>query len=158
MRVYLGLGTNLGDKEKNLRRAIQMIEKQVGSIISLSAFYATSPWGFESGNTFLNAAVCVETRLSPRDILLRTQQIEKEMGRTTKSVDGMYVDRYIDIDLLMVGGMVIQEDDLIVPHPFMHRRLFVIEPLAEIAPHLVHPILGETMQELFKKSKLDNSL
>ena len=100
-KVYLGLGTNLGDKEQNLRDAVQKIEEQVGEVVSLSAFYVTAPWGFASENSFLNAAACVETELSPLEVLQETQMIEKELGRTKKSVNGIYSDRLIDIDPLM---------------------------------------------------------
>ena len=98
-KVYLGLGTNLGDKEQNLRDAVQKIEEQVGNVVSLSAFYVTAPWGFASENSFLNAAACVETELSPLEVLQETQMIERELGRTKKSVNGIYSDRLIDIDL-----------------------------------------------------------
>lgn len=155
-KVYLGLGTNLGDKEKNLRDAVQMIEERVGNVCSLSSFYATAPWGFESENAFLNAAVCVETLLSPRELLTITQQIEREIGRTTKSVNHTYADRLIDIDLLMYDDLIINDPDLVLPHPLMHERRFVMEPLAEIAPGVVHPLLTNkasepiTMRELFE--------
>ena len=110
-KVYLGLGTNLGDKEQNLRDAVQKIEEQVGKIVSLSAFYVTAPWGFSSDNSFLNAAVCVETKLSPLEVLQETQMIEKELGRTQKSVNRMYSDRLIDIDLLLYEDLVLSVDD-----------------------------------------------
>ena len=106
-KVYLGLGTNLGDKEQNLRDAVQKIEEQVGKIVSLSAFYVTAPWGFSSDNSFLNAAACVETKLSPLEVLQETQMIEKELGRTQKSVNRMYSDRLIDIDLLLYEDLVL---------------------------------------------------
>lgn len=101
MTVYFSLGTNLGDKEQNLRMAVLKIGKQIGEVISLSAFYATAPWGFSSDNTFLNAALCVETALAPLEVLRTTQEIEHEMGRTHKSVNAVYSDRVIDIDLLL---------------------------------------------------------
>ena len=117
MRIYLGLGTNLGDKELNLRVAVQKIEERIGKVISLSAFYATAPWGFQSDNNFLNAAAGVETSLSPFDILERTQQIEQEIGRLHKSHDGVYSDRLIDIDLLLYGDKILQDERLSLPHP-----------------------------------------
>ena len=152
-KVYLGLGTNLGDKEQNLRDAVQKIEEQVGKIVSLSAFYVTAPWGFSSDNSFLNAAVCVETKLSPLEVLQETQLIEKELGRTQKSVNRMYSDRLIDIDLLLYEDLVLSVIsasgvELTLPHPLMTERDFVMKPLAEIAPGLVHPVLGKTMKEL----------
>ena len=152
-KVYLGLGTNLGDKEQNLRDAVQKIEEQVGKIVSLSAFYVTAPWGFSSDNSFLNAAVCVETKLSPLEVLQETQMIEKELGRTQKSVNRMYSDRLIDIDLLLYEDLVLSVIsssglELTLPHPLMTERDFVMKPLAEIAPGLVHPVLGKTMKEL----------
>ena len=125
-KVYLGLGTNLGDKEQNLRDAVQKIEEQVGKIVSLSAFYVTAPWGFSSDNSFLNAAVCVETKLSPLEVLQETQMIEKELGRTQKSVNRMYSDRLIDIDLLLYEDLVLSVIsasgvELTLPHPVDDR-------------------------------------
>ena len=149
MRIYLGLGTNLGYKEMNHRVAVQKIEERIGKVISLSAFYATAPWGFQSDNIFLNAAAGVETSLSPFDILERTQRIEQEIGRLHKSHDGVYSDRLIDIDLLLYGDKILQDERLSLPHPLMAERKFVLEPLAEIAPDVVHPVLHKTIRELF---------
>ena len=148
MYVYFGLGTNLGDKEHNLRLAVRKIEERVGKVVSLSAFYATAPWGFSSEHTFLNVAACVETLLPPLSVLHLTQEIEREIGRTHKSVGGVYSDRVIDIDLLLYGDRVLDTPELKLPHPLMHERRFVMEPLAEIAPDLVHPILKKKMREL----------
>ena len=106
-KVYVGLGTNLGDKEQNLKVAVQKIEEQIGKVVSLSAFYITAPWGFTSENSFLNAAACVETELSPLDVLQKTQSIERELGRTKKSVNGAYSDRLIDIDLLLYEDLIL---------------------------------------------------
>ena len=152
-KVYVGLGTNLGDKEQNLKVAVQKIEEQIGKVVSLSAFYITAPWGFTSENSFLNAAACVETKLSPLEVLQETQMIEKELGRTQKSVNRLYSDRLIDIDLLLYEDLVLSVIsasgvELTLPHPLMTERDFVMKPLAEIAPGLVHPVLGKTMKEL----------
>ena len=147
-KVYLGLGTNLGNKEENLHAAVQLIEKQIGKVISLSAFYATAPWGFHSDNTFLNAAACVETSLSPMEVLTSTQQIERDMGRTKKSAGGVYSDRLIDIDILLYDDLCMSLPNLVVPHPLMHQRDFVMRTLAEIAPDLMHPTLHKTIKEL----------
>ena len=150
--VYLGLGTNLGAKEQNLRMSIKKIEERIGNVVSLSAFYATAPWGFSSENSFLNAAVCVETTLLPLQVLEETQRIERELGRTEKSVNGLYADRLIDIDLLLYDDRVMDAEGLILPHPLMTERRFVMEPLSEIAPDVVHPVLHKTMKELFISS------
>ena len=147
-KVYLGLGTNLGDKEANLKSAIAEISKRIGKIVSLSACYVTEPWGFDSSNTFLNAVCLVDTELSPQDTLGITQTIEKDLGRLKKSVGGNYSDRLIDIDILLYDNLVINTPSLIIPHPLMHCRKFVMEPLVEIAPNLVHPVLHCTMQKL----------
>lgn len=152
-KVYLSLGTNLGDKEQNLRVAVQKIEKQIGKVVSLSAFYVTSPWGFDSKNSFLNAAACVETDLSPLEVLQETQMIERELGRTHKSMNGIYSDRLIDIDLLLYDDLILSATSasgakLILPHPLMTERAFVMQPLAEIAPELLHPVFRKTMKEI----------
>lgn len=152
-KVYIGLGTNLGDKEENLRVAVQKIEEQIGKVVSLSAFYITAPWGFQSDNSFLNAAACAKTDFSPLEVLQKTQQIERELGRTHKSVGGAYSDRLIDIDLLMYDDLILSTTspegaELNLPHPLMAERDFVMKPMAEIAPELVHPVLGKTMKEL----------
>lgn len=154
-RVYISLGTNLGDKERNLRLALKHIEEQIGKVVSLSAFYATAPWGFTSDNSFLNAAACVETRLLPLDVLERTQSVERRLGRKQKSVNGAYKDRLIDIDLLLYNDWVVSDVSpsgarLTLPHPLMAERDFVLRPLAEIAPQLLHPVLGKTVRELLE--------
>ena len=148
--VYLGLGTNLGDKEANLDMAMEEIRKRVGEILSLSAYYITEPWGFDSKNAFLNAVCKISTSLSPLDVLLTTQSIEKDLGRMKKSVNGQYSDRPIDIDILLYDDIVLDSPNLTIPHPLMHQRTFVMEPLSEIAPELVHPVLHKNMKEILK--------
>ena len=138
-QVYLGLGTNLGDKEANLKAALEEIKKRVGEIASLSAFYASEPWGFESENSFLNAVCCVISDFPPTEILSITQDIERELGRKTKSVGGIYSDRMIDIDILLYDDLQIQTPELTIPHPLMWERDFVMIPLREIAPHITPP-------------------
>ena len=131
-KVYLGLGTNLGDKVQNLKDAISRISDAVGRILRQSSFIETEPWGFESENTFLNAVICCETEKTPREVLLLTQQIERDMGRKQKSVSVGYVDRPIDIDILLYDDLTVDEPDLKIPHPLMHQRDFVMIPLEEI--------------------------
>ena len=138
--VYLSLGTNLGDKEQNLVSAITEIERRIGSVRAQSAFLSTEPWGFESENTFLNAAVYVETELAPLALLDETQQIERDMGRTQKTIVNSqlspvtYHDRIIDIDILLYDDLHISTPRLTIPHPLMYKRDFVLIPLREILP------------------------
>lgn len=148
--VYLGLGTNLGDKEANLRTAIYKLQERIGKQVSLSSFYETAPWGFESDHSFLNAAIGLETNLSPIEILHITQEIEKELGRTKKSVNGSYSDRLIDIDILLYDTLVLQTPELTIPHPLMTERDFVMKPLIEIAGNVIHPTLQKTLSELYQ--------
>lgn len=145
--VYLGLGTNIGNRRGNLVKAAALLAERVGDILALSGFMETEPWGFESENLFLNAAIKMETPLTPDELLSATQAIEREMGREKKS-DGSYHDRVIDIDILLYDNRVIEQPGLIVPHPLMQERLFVMAPLAEIAPFERHPLLGQTFMEL----------
>lgn len=148
--VYLGLGTNLGDKEANLRTAIYKLQERIGKQVSLSSFYETAPWGFESDHSFLNAAIGLETSLSPIEILHITQEIEKELGRTKKSVNGSYSDRLIDIDILLYDTLVLQTPELTIPHPLMTERDFVMKPLIEIAENIIHPTRQKTLSELYQ--------
>lgn len=145
--VYLGLGTNIGNRRGNLVKAAALLAERVGDILALSGFMETEPWGFESENLFLNAAIKMETPFTPDELLSATQAIEREMGREKKS-DGTYHDRVIDIDILLYDNRVIEQPGLIVPHPLMQERLFVMAPLAEIAPFERHPLLGQTFMEL----------
>lgn len=133
--VYLGLGTNLGDRRLNLETAIRLLGERVGTVVRTSQFHETEPWGFSSDNMFMNAAVCIDTQLSPRGLLEATQAIEREMGRTAKSADGRYHDRLIDIDILLYDDIRVDEPDLKIPHPLMHERDFVMLPLGEILEH-----------------------
>ena len=130
--VYLGLGSNLGDKEENIRKAIELIDLRVGLVARQSSLITTEPWGFESDNQFVNAAVLCMTELSPREVLRATQKIEREMGRSNKSVGGNYSDRIIDIDILLYDELRVDEPDLQIPHPLMLKREFVMIPLREI--------------------------
>lgn len=148
--VYLGLGTNLGDKERNLSVAIIALSLEVGEVVKQSSFYSSKAWGFESENEFLNAVILLETNLSPFDLLAKTQKIERDLGRETKSVNG-YADRLIDIDILLYDNLVIDHPILKIPHPLIAERDFVIVPLAEIASDLVHPVSGERIQEMLSR-------
>ncbi len=133
--VYLGLGSNQGNRMEKLDQACQKINKLIGPIVRQSAYYDTEPWGFQSENTFLNAVVCCHTTLSPRQLLRATQRIERQLGRSQKTgPGGIYHDRPIDIDILLYDDLHVDEPDLIIPHPRMFIRSFVMEPLREIYP------------------------
>lgn len=131
-KVYLSLGSNLGDRHATMRRAIVLLGERVGTVDRQSSFIETEPWGFQSVNRFLNMCVRVLTNLSPERVLAVTKQIERELGRTQKSVDGQYHDRPIDIDILMYDDQNIDLPDLKLPHPHMKERDFVMIPLREI--------------------------
>ena len=145
--AYIALGTNIGNKRRNMITAAALLAERVGDVLALSGFYETEPWGFQSDNTFLNAALQLETSLSPLELLKATQQIEQEMGRIQKS-NGTYHDRIIDIDILLYDDLVLQTPELTLPHPLMQERQFVMEPLAEIAPNVIHPVFKKPMISL----------
>lgn len=131
----MGLGTNLGDKEGNIGEAVRRIGELIGTVECQSTLLVSEPWGFESENTFVNAALRCSTELEPMDVLEKTQEIERAMGRTQKSVDGQYHDRIIDIDILMYDDLHIDTKTLKLPHPLMKERDFVMIPLEEVLNH-----------------------
>ena len=130
--VYLGIGTNLGDKEENIQRALCLLEERVGELLRCSSMYHSKPWGLVSKNDFVNVVAAFVTELSPHELLERTQQVEKAMGRIKKSGDGVYHDRVIDVDILLYGDQHVEEPGLVIPHPLMGERDFVMVPLNEI--------------------------
>mgnify|MGYP002624658989 FL=1 len=138
-QVFLGLGSNLGDREHHLTEAVRLIAERVGPVVRQSSFIETEPWGFASENKFMNAVILCETTKSPREVLLLTQQIERDIGRRKKtSLNAKrsslnYSDRPIDIDILLYDDLTVDEPDLKIPHPLMHERDFVMIPLREIS-------------------------
>lgn len=145
--VYLGLGSNLGRREKNIAAALNALESTLGvEVIRVSGLYETEPIGGPEGQPkFLNAAVHLRTTLKPDRLLALGQRIEAALGRRRETPWGP---RSIDIDILIYEGEICSEPDLMIPHPLMHERRFVLEPLAEIAPNLIHPTLNQSVREL----------
>ena len=131
-QVFFSLGSNIGNRKQLIREAIALLDERVGCVTRESSLIETAPWGFYSPNKFINACVCCETSLNPRQILAVTQNIEREMGRVGKSKNGEYHDRIIDIDILLYDDLTVNEPDLKIPHPHMKERDFVMGPLREI--------------------------
>ena len=132
--LYLSLGSNLGDRRQYIQQAIDLIDDLVGAVYRVSNMLETEPWGFETEHRFLNCCLLVHTMLSPRRCLETTKEIERQLGRTQKSEGGVYHDRTIDIDMLMYDDLTLDEPDLVLPHPHMQERDFVMIPLREIMP------------------------
>jgi 2-amino-4-hydroxy-6-hydroxymethyldihydropteridine diphosphokinase len=149
--VFLGIGTNLGNKAENLSEAIDMIGENIGPVVGSSSVYETEPWGFETKDEFLNMVVKVETKLSSFTIFKNIILIESLLGR--RRSENRYSSRVIDIDLLIYEDQIINEKGLIVPHPLMHERKFVLVPLCEIAPDMMHPVLNITFASLLESCK-----
>jgi 2-amino-4-hydroxy-6-hydroxymethyldihydropteridine diphosphokinase len=142
--VYLSLGSNVGDRAANLRAAIERVA-EAGTVRARSGFYETEPVDFRDQPWFLNCVVALETGKTPRDLLAQALAIEEGMGRRRARDKGP---RIIDIDILLFGDRVIDEPGLKIPHPAMHERRFVLEPLAEIAPGVLHPAIKKTARQL----------
>jgi 2-amino-4-hydroxy-6-hydroxymethyldihydropteridine diphosphokinase len=145
-KVYLGLGSNLGKRESNLAEACAMIEKHIGQIVKSSSFYETEPWGFNSDDRFLNTVIESETKLSPSGVLETILKIETFLGR--RRSEEQYSSRVIDIDILFYEDLIIDEVSLKIPHPHLHKRMFVLVPLCEIAPQLIHPVFNKSIASM----------
>ena len=145
--AYIGIGSNLGDRKKNCECAIELLQQQGVSVRKRSSLRETQPWGNKNQPLFLNMAIEVETDCTPRELLAILKEIETRVGRKKTSPWGP---RIVDLDILIYNAMVIKSRELTIPHPFMHERDFVLQPLDEIAPDLVHPVLKKNMRELFK--------
>ena len=154
-KIYLGLGSNLGDREHNLKEAFARIEEHIGHVVKSSSVYETEPWGFNTSETFLNTVIEVGTELSPSGVLGAILMIETLLGRTRG--EKQYSSRVIDIDILLYNDLIVNEVSLKIPHPLLHERMFVLVPLCEIAPQLIHPVLNVTVATLLT-SCMDMSL
>jgi 2-amino-4-hydroxy-6-hydroxymethyldihydropteridine diphosphokinase len=144
--AYIGIGSNLGDRHQNCLRAIEMMREIPGcEVPEISGWYSTRPVGVEGQEWYQNGVACLLTRISVRELLVSLLSIEERMGRVHT---GRWAPRVIDLDILLFGGDVIEREDLKVPHPLMHLRRFVLVPLAQLAPNLIHPSLGLTITEL----------
>lgn len=145
-QIFLGIGTNLGNREENLHAAMIRISETIGSIVSTSSVYETEPWGFKSTNMFLNMIVEIESSLSPYEILDSIKAIEKEQGRIR--TESQYTSRIIDIDILFYGNRILETSDLMVPHPRLQSRKFVLLPMNELSSGFIHPVLMKDMKTL----------
>lgn len=150
-KLYLALGSNQGDRKALLDAARAACDASLGRVTGCSDYIETAPWGFSSPHPFLNAVLELETELSPLAVLERTQEIERQLGRQTKSSAAGYQDRPIDLDLLLYDDLVLETPRLTLPHPLMHLRDFVLEPLQQLAPTLRHPVLGLSIAELYSR-------
>lgn len=157
--VFLLLGSNRGDREKNLLAACAGIQQGIGPILRISSVYETEPWGFEDNTPFYNQAMEVETSLSPSEVLHVINDIERNLGRMREVAScgsdcgcesGSYAPRTIDIDILFCGSRIIFTEDLMIPHPRLHERRFTLIPLDEIAPDLVHPVYRKSVSALLQ--------
>jgi len=144
--IFLGIGTNLGNRESNLKQAVAAIEEYIGPVLNSSSIYETEPWGFKTEDKFLNMVVRAETRLEPSSILGRILIIESLLGRVRGDVQ--YSSRLIDIDILLYEDLIINEERLKIPHPLIQHRKFVLVPLCELASDLIHPVLKKSFAEL----------
>ena len=152
--VYIGIGSNLGDPYENCIRAVEIIrEHPFCEIESLSPFYRTAPVGVEGENWFINAVLSINTSLSSAQLIDMLLEIEIKMGRVRSGI--RWESRIIDLDILLIGNEIINDKNLTVPHPRMHTRRFVMAPLVDIAPELVHPVQGKSMADILNEIPLE---
>ena len=145
-KAILLLGSNLGNIELNMSTALLMLHKKAGKVVSASSIYRTAPWGFDHENYFLNQVILIDTVKAPGELLKEIIEIEKELGRTREEPG--FKARTIDIDILFYNDLIIEDENLTIPHPHLHKRKFALIPLAELMENFIHPILKKTIKEL----------
>ncbi|MDR2910060.1 MAG: 2-amino-4-hydroxy-6-hydroxymethyldihydropteridine diphosphokinase [Bacteroidales bacterium] len=150
-KFFLGIGGNIGSKKENFIRCRELIEKRLGKIILFSTIYETPSWGFSSKNNFWNQVIYSETDFEPEILLEEINKIEVLFGRNRKG--NGYSSREMDIDILYFDDLIFKNDFLSIPHPLMHERLFVLKPLSEIAPYLIHPVLQKNSLQMLYNCK-----
>ena len=146
--VYLQLGSNIGDRLDNLDQSIKIITERIGNVLEKSSVYESTPWGVENQGNFLNQVIFVKSNFDPYTILDLVLQIEKDMGRIRIEKWG---ERIIDIDILFIDDLIIESENLCIPHEFIAKRKFVLQPMCEIAPGFIHPKLNKTISQLLEE-------
>lgn len=144
------IGSNQGQRELTISQSIKMLAERCGEVFLLSSLYETEPWGFIAEQNFLNQVVALDTEMNPYDLLRKLLMIEKELGRKRHDVEG-YESRPIDLDILYYDDMIINDDDLILPHPRLHKRRFALMPLCDIAADFIHPVFKKSNRELLNE-------
>jgi len=156
--IYLSLGSNEGDREGLLQMAIDSIRKYVGEVVRVSSTYEGEPLGFRSEKQFLNLCLEMKVEGSPQQLLLKLEAIEVKLGRLKPSIFSEYTDRTIDLDIVFFDDLIVNSADLIIPHPKMHLRRFVLEPLAELCPDFIHPVLKKSVKDLLNECPDESKL
>ncbi|MCT4600294.1 MAG: 2-amino-4-hydroxy-6-hydroxymethyldihydropteridine diphosphokinase [Marinifilaceae bacterium] len=147
--ITILLGGNLGNRVEIMKKTINLLNEKLGDLINESAYYETEAWGFESDNLFLNKVVVYDTSLNPKEALLVCQDVEKQLGRLRHKE--RYTSRNIDVDILFFDDLILDTPDLIIPHPRIQLRRFVLKPLLEIDPDYVHPVLNKNIRTLLNE-------
>lgn len=148
---YILFGSNMGDKGSIFDQACLYINNRCGQVLQVSSPYESEPWGFETEEWFLNRMIVIKTRMNPEDLLRQLLEIERELGRERHPENEGYVSRTADLDIIYYGDRIILTELLTIPHPRLHRRRFALLPMCEVAPDMVHPVLGLTQRDLLAR-------